>query len=149
MKIIYDINELFLDQIRSKHGEDVELLRRISLIEENGGRRVRMANLSVLASHKVNGVSKLPSQLLRETLFADFDRLFPGRFVNKTNGITPRRWLALANPALSRADRPPIGPEWRRSSTAERVAAARRRPGVRRRVPRREDREQAAPRRST
>jgi len=113
MKIIFDLNELFLDQIRSKHGEDVEMLRRVSLIDESAGRRVRMANLSVLASHKVNGVSALHTQLLRETIFADFDKLFPGRFVNRTNGITPRRWLALANPGLSRLIDRTIGPGWR------------------------------------
>jgi starch phosphorylase len=113
MKIIYDINELFLDQVRRLHGEDVELLRRVSLVEEENGRRVRMANLSVLASHKVNGVSALHSQLLRETIFADFDALFPGRFVNKTNGITPRRWLALANPGLARLLDRHIGAGWR------------------------------------
>ena len=116
MKIIYDINELFLDQLRGTHGDESdhdELLRRVSLIDEGPVRRVRMANLSVLASHKVNGVSKLHTQLLRETIFADFDQLFPGRFVNRTNGITPRRWLALANPGLSRLiDRHVSGP-WR------------------------------------
>jgi starch phosphorylase len=113
MKIIYDINELFMDQLRRSDQADVELQRRVSLIEESSVRRVRMANLSVLASHKVNGVSKLHTQLLRETIFADFDRLFPGRFVNRTNGITPRRWLALANPGLSRLIDRRIGPAWR------------------------------------
>ena len=113
MKIIFDINELFLDQVRREHGDDPDLLRRVSLIDESHGRRVRMAYLSVLASHKVNGVSKLHSQLLRETIFADFDRLFPGRMVNRTNGITPRRWLALANPDLSRLIDHRIGEGWR------------------------------------
>jgi glycogen phosphorylase len=113
MKIIYDINELFLDQVLQTYGEDAELRRRVSLIEEGNGRRVRMANLSVLASHKVNGVSKLHTQLLRETFFADFDRIFPGRFVNMTNGITPRRWLALANPGLSRLIDRNISGDWR------------------------------------
>ena len=113
MKIIYDINELFLDQLRAQ-GEDVESLRRVSLIDEGTVRRVRMANLSVLASHKVNGVSALHTQLLRTTIFADFDRLFPGRFVNRTNGITPRLWLALANPGLSRLIDRHIGRNWRK-----------------------------------
>ena len=113
MKIIFDINELFLDQVRRDHGDDSELQKRVSLIDEAHGRRVRMAYLSVLASHKVNGVSQLHSQLLRQTIFADFDRLFPGRLVNRTNGITPRRWLALANPDLSRLIDRRIGPEWR------------------------------------
>jgi glycogen phosphorylase len=113
MKIIYDINELFLDQTRRKHGEDPELLRRVSLIDEHHGRRVRMAYLSVVASHKVNGVSKLHTRLLRETVFKDFDGLFRDRFVNRTNGITPRRWLALANPGLSRLIDRQIGEQWR------------------------------------
>ena len=112
MKIIYDINELFLDQVRARHEGDLDLLRRVSLIHEEP-RRVRMANLSVLASHKVNGVSRLHSQLLRETIFADFDKLFPGRFVNRTNGITPRRWLALANRDLARLIDRNIGTGWR------------------------------------
>ena len=113
MKIIFDINELFLDQVRRDHGDDAELLKRVSLIEEGHGRRVRMAYLSVLASHKVNGVSKLHSQLLKETIFADFDRMFPGRLINRTNGISPRRWLVLANPGLARLVDSRIGTKWR------------------------------------
>jgi len=114
MKIIYDINELFLDQVRREHGADDTWLRRISLIEEDHGRRVRMAYLSVVASHTVNGVSRLHSDLLRQTIFADFDRLFPGRIVNRTNGITPRRWLALANPGLAGLVDRYLGRDWRR-----------------------------------
>ncbi|HUO43632.1 MAG TPA: glycogen/starch/alpha-glucan phosphorylase [Burkholderiales bacterium] len=113
MKIIYDINEMFLDQVRRSHGDDQRLLSSVSLIDENNGRRVRMANLSVLASHKVNGVSKLHSQLLCETIFADFHKLFPDRFVNRTNGITPRMWLAIANPALSTLIDRHVDPGWR------------------------------------
>jgi len=113
MKIIYDINEMFLDQVREDHPDDVDLLRRVSLIEENHERRVRMAHLSVVASHKVNGVSKLHSQLLKDTIFADFHRLMPRRFINCTNGITPRRWLALANPGLSGLIDRYIGTGWR------------------------------------
>jgi glycogen phosphorylase len=113
MKIIYDINELFLDHVRATHPGDDDLLRRISIIDENGGRRVRMAHLSVLASHKINGVSKLHSQLLQETIFADFHKLLPGRFINCTNGITPRRWLALANPGLAGLIDRHLGPDWR------------------------------------
>ena len=113
MKIIFDLNELFLDRVRQQFGDDAELLRRVSLIDEDHGRRVRMAYLSVLASHRVNGVSQLHSQLLRDTVFADFDRLFPERIVNRTNGITPRRWLALANPDLSRLIDRHIGTGWR------------------------------------
>jgi starch phosphorylase len=113
MKIIYDMNELFLDQVRSMFPGDLDLLRRISIIDENQGRRVRMAHLSVVASHQVNGVSKLHSQLLQDTVFADFNKVFPGRFTNCTNGITPRRWLALANPGLSELIDRRIGIEWR------------------------------------
>ena len=113
MKIIYDINEMFLDKVRFSNPDDDDLIKRISLIDEGHGRRVRMAHLSVVASHKVNGVSKLHSQLLQDTVFADFNRLMPGRFVNCTNGITPRRWLALANPGLSSLIDRHIGPHWR------------------------------------
>ncbi len=113
MQIIFEINKHFLDQVRRQYPDDVALLGRVSLIDEAHGRRVRMAHLSVLASHKVNGVSKLHTQLLRETIFADFDRLFPGRLVDVTNGITPRRWLGLANPGLSRLVDRNIGPRWR------------------------------------
>ncbi|MFN0163066.1 MAG: glycogen/starch/alpha-glucan phosphorylase [Burkholderiales bacterium] len=113
MKIIFDINELFLDQVRRARPDDAGFLQRVSLIDENHGRRVRMAYLSVVASHKVNGVSKLHSQLLKDTVFADFDALFPGRIVNRTNGITPRRWLALANPGLARLIDRHIGTAWR------------------------------------
>jgi len=113
MQIIYDINEMFLDQVRQEYPDDVDLLRRISLIDESNGRRVRMAHLSVVASHKVNGVSQLHSQLLQDTLFADFHRIMPGRFVNCTNGITPRRWLALANPGLAGLIDRHIGTHWR------------------------------------
>jgi starch phosphorylase len=112
MKIIYDINELFLDQTRRKNPDDMDLLRRVSLIDETHGRRVRMAHLSVIASHKVNGVSKLHTRLLRETVFRDFDTLFRDRFVNRTNGVTPRRWLALANPGLARLIDRRIGTQW-------------------------------------
>jgi len=113
MKIIYDINEIFLDQVRQSHPDDIELMRRVSLIDESHGRRVRMAHLSVIASQKVNGVSRLHSQLLQDTVFADFHRLMPGRFVNCTNGITPRRWLALANPGLAGLIDRHIGTRWR------------------------------------
>jgi starch phosphorylase len=113
MKIIYDINEMFLNQVRYSHPDDNDLLSRLSLIDESHGRRVRMAHLSVVASHKVNGVSRLHSQLLQDTVFADFHQLLPGRFVNCTNGITPRRWLALANPGLSTLIDRHIGRHWR------------------------------------
>ena len=115
MGIIYDINARFLAEVHARFPDDHGLLRRISLIEERGVRRVRMAHLSVLASHKVNGVSALHSQLVTETIFSDFVRMYPERFCNKTNGITPRRWLAQANPALSSLIDSRIGHDWRRN----------------------------------
>ena len=113
MGLIYDINARFLTEVHSRFPEDHALLRRISLIEERGVRRVRMAHLSVLASHKVNGVSALHSQLMRDTIFSDFVQMYPERFCNKTNGITPRRWLSQANRPLSSLIDSRIGPQWR------------------------------------
>ncbi len=115
LRIIYDLNARFLAELNEKHPGDQDLLRRVSLIEENGGRRVRMAYLCVLASHKVNGVSALHSDLMVQTIFADLARLFPERFCNKTNGITPRRWLAQANQPLAALIDDRIGPGWRRN----------------------------------
>jgi glycogen phosphorylase len=115
LEIIYELNARFLDEAegrRAGHGDD-GLSRRVSLIDELGERRVRMAHLCVLASSKVNGVSRLHTELMRQTVFADFATLFPGRIVNKTNGVTPRRWLGLANPALTRLIDERIGPGWR------------------------------------
>jgi starch phosphorylase len=114
LRIIFDLNARFLASLNEAHPGDVELLRNVSLIQENGGKRVRMAALSVLASHRVNGVSALHSELMRQTIFADFARLYPERFCNKTNGITPRRWLAQANPSLAALIDARIGTGWRR-----------------------------------
>ena len=114
MGLIYDINARFLAEVHSRFPTDHALLRRISLIEERGVRRVRMAHLSVLASHKINGVSALHSQLMVDTIFSDFARIYPDRFCNKTNGITPRRWLSQANRPLSALIDSRIGSEWRR-----------------------------------
>ncbi len=113
LEIIYEINRRFLDEVRARFPEDNDLLRRVSLIAEGGEKRVRMASLSILASHKINGVSKLHSELMVHTIFADFARLFPDRFINITNGITPRRWLAQANPELAALIDNRIGPQWR------------------------------------
>jgi starch phosphorylase len=114
LQIIFDINAHFLTQLTQQHGPDMALMRRVSLIDEGGERRVRMAYLAVLASHSVNGVSALHSELMQQSIFVDFARLWPQRFNNKTNGITPRRWLALANPALSAVLDARIGRSWRR-----------------------------------
>ena len=114
LRIIYDLNARFLAGLHESHPGDPDLLRRVSLIEENGHSRVRMAYLCLLASHKINGVSALHSDLMVQTIFADFARLFPERFCNKTNGITPRRWLAQANQPLASLIDDRIGPQWRR-----------------------------------
>ncbi len=114
LKIILEINADLLATVSARFGADMDLIRRVSLIDEYGERRVRMAYLAIVASHKVNGVSKLHSELMTQSTFADFARLFPERFTNKTNGITPRRWLSQANPALSALIDRTIGPNWRR-----------------------------------
>jgi starch phosphorylase len=114
LQIIFDINAEFLKRVTELHGHDVELLRRVSLIDESGERRVRMAYVAVVASHSVNGVSQLHSDLMQQSIFADFSRLWPQRFNNKTNGITPRRWLAQANPRLAALLDGRLGRGWRR-----------------------------------
>ncbi|WP_428983756.1 glycogen/starch/alpha-glucan phosphorylase [Rhodoferax mekongensis] len=116
LQIIYDINAQFLHQI-SLRGGSPELLRKVSLVDEAGERRVRMAYLAVITSHSVNGVSALHSELMKESIFFDFAKLWPERFNNKTNGITPRRWLAQANPALSAVLDKQVGTGWRRDLT--------------------------------
>jgi starch phosphorylase len=118
LEIIFRINHDFLDQAAARCPGDEGMLRRLSLIDEGGPhgggeRRVRMANLSIVGSHKVNGVSALHSKLLTETIFADFARLFPERFINVTNGVTPRRWLAQANPGLAALIDTHLGEGWR------------------------------------
>ena len=114
LQIIFDMNSRFLASVTQAHGHDVELMRRLSLIDENGERRVRMAYVAVLASHSINGVSGLHSELMKQSIFADFAKLFPERFNNKTNGVTPRRWLAQANPPLAKLLDHRIGRGWRR-----------------------------------
>ncbi len=113
LEIIFRINQVFLDFAAKFRPGDVGFLARLSLIDEHGERRVRMANLSIVGSHKVNGVSALHSDLLVKTIFADFAALWPERFTNMTNGVTPRRWLAQANPGLSGLLDRTIGPKWR------------------------------------
>ncbi|HVJ53169.1 MAG TPA: glycogen/starch/alpha-glucan family phosphorylase [Aliidongia sp.] len=113
MEIVLEINERFLERVRQDFPGDPDLPRRVSLIDEHGERRVRMAYLSVMASHKVNGVSQLHSRLMRDTIFADFATIYPDKFVNKTNGVTPRRWLAQANRPLAALIDQRIGAGWR------------------------------------
>jgi len=113
LQIIFDINTAFITDIGNRFGPDFDLMRRVSIIDEEHGQRVRMAYLAVVASHKVNGVSALHSDLMTRSIFADFAKVFPDRFTNKTNGITPRRWLSQANPALSSLIDGRIGATWR------------------------------------
>ncbi|MDN0119156.1 glycogen phosphorylase [Yersinia frederiksenii] len=113
LQIIFDINDHFLKLVQEQYPNEPDLLSRVSIIDENNGRRVRMAWLAVIASHKVNGVSALHSELMVQSLFADFARIFPNRFCNKTNGVTPRRWLGLANRPLATVLDETIGHNWR------------------------------------
>lgn len=101
LEIIYKINYEFLQMVNRRFPGDADLLKRVSIIDESNGRRVRMAHLAVVGSHTVNGVAALHSQLLKTTLFADFDKIYPDKLTNVTNGITPRRWLNQANPELT------------------------------------------------
>jgi starch phosphorylase len=101
LEIIYEVNARFLQYVRTHFPKEEELVRRVSLIEEMGERRVKMAALSIVSAHRVNGVSQLHSELMVNTIFADYARVFPNRFCNVTNGVTPRRWIVQANPALS------------------------------------------------
>jgi starch phosphorylase len=91
---------------------DTGILRRISIIDEEGGRRIRMAHLAIVGSHKVNGVAQIHTELMKQTIFADFDRFFPGKIINITNGITPRRWLNQANRRLAELITSRIGAGW-------------------------------------
>ncbi len=112
MQIVYAINAKILLEARKEHGYDDQQIRNISLIEEGGERRVRMGNLAFVGSHSVNGVSALHTELMKETVFADLHRLYPSRINNKTNGITPRRWLMQCNPGLFNLIRETIGPDF-------------------------------------
>jgi len=116
LELIFHINQKFLEEVVEIHWPDSPgKLASLSLIEETNPKMVRMAHLSVLGSHTTNGVAALHTRLLTERLFPDFAELFPGRFQNKTNGITPRRWLKACNPALSSLIDDTIGPDWVRN----------------------------------
>lgn len=112
LEIIYEINRRFLNDVRSRYPNDESRVQRVSLIEEGQTRRVRMAHLAVVGSHSTNGVAAIHSDLLRTRVLRDFAELFPERFNNKTNGVTPRRWLQQANPALTRLITEAIGDDW-------------------------------------
>lgn len=112
LEIVYEINRRFLDDVRRAHPGDEARVQRVSLIEESPARRVRMAHLAVVGSHSTNGVAQIHSDLLRTHVLRDFAELYPERFNNKTNGVTPRRWLQQANPSLSRLISEAIGDGW-------------------------------------
>lgn len=112
LEIIYQINQIFMDEVGKKWPGDFDRMRRMSCVEEDGEKRVNMAHMSIVGSHAVNGVAALHSELLKSGLFKDFYELWPERFQNKTNGITPRRWLLLANPALADVICDKIGETW-------------------------------------
>ena len=112
LQIIYEINRRFLQDVMHHFPGDSELLKRMSIIDESQGKRVRMAHLAIVGSHHVNGVAELHSELMRTTIFSDFDRFYPGKLTNITNGITPRLWLNQANPKLSKLISKHIGKDW-------------------------------------
>lgn len=112
LQIVYQINRDFLEAVSARYPQDLERRRRMSLIAEEGDRRVRMAYLSVIGSHKINGVAKLHSRLMRETIFSDFAQMWPERFTNVTNGIAVRRWLKQANPGFAKLITEKLGSAW-------------------------------------
>lgn len=112
LQIIYEINQRFLRDVMHRYPGDTELLRRMSIIDDAGEKRVRMAHLAIVGSHTVNGVAAIHTQLMKETIFSDFHRFWPDKIINVTNGITPRRWLNQANPGLSKLISKRIGKGW-------------------------------------
>ena len=112
LEIIYEINARFLDEVRLRYLDDTDRLARLSLIDESGERYVRMAHLACVGSHAINGVAVLHSELLKQDVLKDFHELWPHKFTNVTNGVTPRRWVALANPRLTGLISEAIGGDW-------------------------------------
>lgn len=112
LEIVYEINSRFLAEVRSKFNPDDATLSRLSIIDERGERYIRMANLATVGSHHVNGVARLHSDLLRQTVMRDFAEIWPEKFCNVTNGVTPRRFIALANPHLTKLITGKIGDGW-------------------------------------
>ncbi len=112
LEIVYEINRRFLGDVRQRWPGDEDRMRRMSLVEETSARQVRMANLAIVGTHSTNGVAQIHSDLLRTRVVSDFADLFPERFNNKTNGVTPRRWLLLANPDLAGLVTEAIGDGW-------------------------------------
>ena len=112
LQIIYEINHRFLKDVMHHYPGDPAMWQRMSLIDETHDKRIRMAHLAIVGSHKVNGVAEIHTRLMKETIFADFHRLWPDRIINMTNGVTPRRWLNQANPGLSVLITRHIGRDW-------------------------------------
>jgi starch phosphorylase len=114
LEIVYEINRRFLTEVRLRHPGDHDRVRRLSLIDESGDRSVRMAHLACVGSHAINGVAALHSELLRRDVLRDFSELWPEKFLNVTNGVTPRRFIMLTNPGLTKLLTDAIGPGWTR-----------------------------------
>jgi glycogen phosphorylase len=112
LEIVYELNRRFLDQVRLRHPGDEDLPRRLSLIDETKPRYVRMAHLASIGSHAINGVAALHTELLKQTVLRDFHTVEPEKFLNVTNGVTPRRWIVLSNPGLSALITRHIGEGW-------------------------------------
>ena len=112
LEIVFEINRRFLDDVRRLHPGDDELAARLSIIDEAGEKSVRMAHLASVGSHAINGVAALHTELLKRTVLGDFYRVMPGKFINVTNGVTPRRWIVLSNPRLSALITDRIGDAW-------------------------------------
>lgn len=119
LEIIYEINRRFLDEVREKFGADDGRIARLSLIDETGEKYVRMANLASVGSHAINGVAALHTELLKRDVLHDFYELYPEKFFNVTNGVTPRRWLVLSNPRLTALISSKIGVDWIRDMESE------------------------------
>src|ERR1044071_7835280 len=113
LEIIYEINRRLIAEVRRRFPKDEGRIQRVSLVEEGAERKIRMANLAIVGSHSTNGVAAIHTQLLRTMTVKDLAEMFPERFSNKTNGVTPRRWLLMSNPALSRTISDAIGDDWR------------------------------------
>ena len=117
LEIIYEINQRFLDRVRLEYPNNLQKVANLSLIDESGGKYVRMAHLACVGSHAINGVAELHTQLLKESVLKDFYKLFPDKFNSKTNGVTPRRWMVLSNPRLTELITDKIGDGWIKNLT--------------------------------
>ena len=112
LQIIYEINRRFLEEVKEKYSKDQDVLDKLSIISAGKDKRVRMANLAIVGSFAVNGVAALHTSILKKRIFPDFNKIYPKKFINVTNGITPRRWLVTANPLLTQLISEKIGQEW-------------------------------------